>query len=138
MTGETGRQAAIADARALLEVLSQNGWQEAHVIVGGTEIFIARDGGRVNPMRVATAAPSLASLADRCIIDVTAPHVATLVGVAALGTQVFVGQTVATIAVLGKDEEVLALKAGTVFEVAAAPGDLLEFGTLILTLSGLA
>lgn len=124
--------AAIDDARALLDALLANDWRDAHVAVGDTEIFIARAGGRPNPM-VAAPVPAPAHAAARGQA-VTAPHVATLVSTAPLGASVDTGQAVATIRVLGDETAVLAPFAGRIAALSAAPGALLEFGMPIVLL----
>lgn len=135
--------AALDDARGLLDALLASDWKDAHVVAGATEIFIARDGGRANPMRAAPvaavvdAAPdAVASAAEE--IAITAPHVATLVRTAVLGEHVAVGQVLATLSVLDAEEPLVAEQAGRVGMIQAEAGALLEFGTPILTLSAAA
>jgi len=131
--------AALDDARALLDTLLTSNWQDAHVVSGGTEIFIARDGGRPNPMRRAANAPAktsaAAAVAAPALTEVAAPHVATLVDSVAVGARIVSGQVIATIRVLDADEPIFAPCSGTVTAVAAASGAMLEFGTPIMTLS---
>lgn len=131
-------QSAIDDARALLDTLLASDWQDAHVVSGTTEIFIARDGGRPNPMRQAVTAPVATSSAPEERQEpgqaVTAPHVATVVNVVAIGTLVESGARVATIRVLDTEEVVVAPHAGTVTAIHADAGTLVEFKTPILSL----
>ena len=131
-------QSAIDDARALLDTLLTSGWQDIHVESGTTEIFIARDGGRSNPMRQVPAFPVAASAAQEepedQVHSVTAPHVATVVDVAAIGTWVDDGARVATIRVLDVEEMVAAPHAGTIIAIHAEVGALVEFMTPILSL----
>ncbi|KMS58752.1 biotin/lipoyl-containing protein [Sphingobium cupriresistens] len=138
--GKNPAIAAIDDARALLDTLLTHGWQQLHVASGDTEIFLARDGGCANPMRVA-------ALPDAVVIPtpqagpetlVSAPHVATLEQALAAGTQVTVGQTVATVRVLDEQEDIAAPVSGTIVRVDAAPGALLEYGAPLLSIAGLA
>lgn len=137
-------QSAIDDARALLETLLSGGWQDIHVASGETEIFIARDGGRPNPMRCGATSATLATNPqplDRSPDQdhvVTAPHVATVVEVLAVGTHVESGARVATIRVLESEEPVAAPSTGVVTAVHAGIGALVEFKMPILSLGAFA
>lgn len=127
---------AIADARALLDTLLSSGWQDMHVVSGGTEIFLARNGGGANPMRAAAlhvAAPD--TLATGPETAVKAPHVATLVDVLAVGTRVEAGQKVATLHVLDAEQAVEAPVSGIVVRLDAAAGDLLDYGAALLQIA---
>ncbi len=131
---------AIDDARALLDTLLANDWQELHVVSGDTEIFLARNGGGANPMRAAPPAapvavpppPSPAPASER---SVTAPHVATLVDALPVGTRVAAGDRVATLHVLDDREDVAAPVAGTILRVDATPGALLDYGASLLVIA---
>ena len=132
MTGAKASAArAIADARALLAAMLANGWSEIQVVSGDTEILIASDAGRANPVagrgegRQALGAPNMRYM-------VVAPNVATLVVVLAAGTSVTAGDALATLELLGVEFRIFADRAGSVDEVYVVPGDLLEFGTQIL------
>lgn len=141
---------AINDARALLDTLLASGWQELHVVSGDTEIFLARQGGGANPMRVAPApvsvqapvptqaAPGAVAIAPAAETVVTAPHVATLVDALAPGEAVKAGQTIATLRVLDETETVEAPVAGTIVRVEAAAGDLLDYGAPLLCIAEVA
>lgn len=130
---------AIIDARALLDALVTNGWKEMHVVSGDSEIFLARQGGRANPMRhipvpaPPAPAPSTEGGQGR-ETKVQAPHVATLVSVLAVGTSVAAGQSVATLRVLEAETEVAATVGGTIVRVDAVPGDLLDYAALLLSI----
>lgn len=130
---------AINDARALLDALVTNGWKEMHVVSGDSEIFLARQGGRANPMRhVAVPAQPVTAPATQGgqgrETEVQIPHVATLVRVLAVGTSVAAGQSVATLRVLEVESEVAATVGGTIVRVDAAPGDLLDYAALLLSI----
>lgn len=131
---------AIDDARALLGTLLSGGWQELHVVSGNTEIFIAREGGRPNPMRqaLAAAAPPASTAAPQVEEVVTAPHVATVVDVLPVGTTVAAGERIATIRVLDGEEIVASPAAGRVAAIHAAAGALVEYKAPIVSLSGAA
>ncbi len=137
MNSDTPMDRAITDARALLDTLLTSDWQDMHVLSGGTEIFIARTGGRANPMRSASeplAPPSPAPVAAP-ETPITAQHVATLVDIAPVGTVVQAGQKVATIRVLDEEEALLAPVAGHITDSAAAEGALIEYGMTILRIA---
>lgn len=132
--------AAIDDARALLDTLLTHGWQQLYLVSGDTEIFLARDGGGSNPMRMVAAAPVVTAPAAQAGPEtaVPVPHVATLEQVLAVGTHVIVGQTVATVRVLDEQEDIIAPVSGTIVRVDAAPGALLEYGATLLSIAGAA
>jgi len=125
-------KAAINDARALLDALLASDWGDVHVTSGGTEIFIARAAGGANPMRTSSEPAVEALRGGGTTSTVTAPHVATLVSVVPIGSNVTQGERVATIEVLNEEEMVLAPVSGRVSVVHAEQGRLLEFKTPIL------
>jgi len=132
--------AAINDARALLQTLMASDWREVHVRSGEAEIFIARQGGGANPMRepapmaaVEPASPVAAKSESNVVV--TAPHVASLTEVLPVGTVVSAGQTVATLRVLDQSDAVEAPVAGVIASVDAAVGDLLDFKASILSIT---
>lgn len=129
---------AVDDARALLDALLSSGWKDLHVLSGGTEIFIAREGGRPNPMREASVFVPVPAAEPPQEQLVTAPHVGTVVDVRALGTMIAAGDPVATIRVLEQEETITAQAAGAVIAIHAAIGALVEYKTPVLSLSGAA
>lgn len=133
---------AINDTRALLDALSANGMRETHVRSGGIEIFIARDGGGPNPMRLAPTlaaeAPAAAAPAPLALgpeVVVTAPHVATLEDVLAVGAVVVVGQKIGSLRVLDELLPIESAVAGTITGLKATPGVLLDYKAPILTIA---
>ncbi|WP_374414018.1 biotin/lipoyl-containing protein [Novosphingobium colocasiae] len=125
---------AIDDARALLEALLTSGAQQIHLDSGGTEIYIARMGAAPSPMRARAAAALTAPAASLgAEVAIKAPHVATLVQVLGVGTQVTAGQAVATVHVLDEPEDIVSPVAGVITGIGAAAGDLLDYGTVVLT-----
>ncbi|MGE4303207.1 MAG: hypothetical protein AB7E24_04135 [Novosphingobium sp.] len=129
---------AITDARALLDTLLSSGWQELHLVSGNTEIFLARNGGGLNPMRacgpVTGDVPLPASTDDRPETVVKAPHVATLVDALPAGTAVIAGQKVATLRVLDESEAIEAPVSGTISGHGAAAGDLVDYGAPLVSI----
>ncbi|WP_313804654.1 hypothetical protein [Sphingobium sp.] len=126
---------ALNDARALLDTLLASGWQDMHAVSGRTEIFIARTGGRANPLRRQAVVAEVPVTVDGPQTAIATEHVSTLVDVLSVGTPVVAGQKVATVRVL---EEEMALLSPVVGRVAASPvqpGTLVEFGTTILSIA---
>lgn len=121
---------AIVDARALLAELVATGWTDIHVATQGIEIFIATAAGRQNPM----AGPDHVDLHQDLQV-ILAPHVATLVEVAAAGTAVEKGQRIARIEVLDIGTALYAPADGVIRTVHASSQDLIEFGSAILTIA---
>lgn len=136
MTAIEGDSAAkaINDACALLNTLIVSEMVEMHVVSGDIEIYIARQGGGTNPMRVgkATVPAKMAEVPQPTYL--TAPHVATLVDVIAAGSKVTQGDWIATLRVIGDTHQISATSSGHVTEVFAMQGDLLEFGMQIASL----
>lgn len=137
---------AINDTRALLDALSANGLRETHVRSDEIEIFIARDGGGSNPMRLVPAptadttpqpGPEIAPtvVARGPDIVMTAPHVATLEDVLAVGAVVVMGQKIGSLRVLDELLPIEAAVAGTITGLTATPGVLLDYKAPILTIA---
>ena len=120
---------AINDARALLATFVAGDRAYVHVESGGTEIFIAREGGIANPLRTVADPPAApATTAPLSVDRLTAPHVATIVSVLPVGSEVAAGEAIATLSVLGEKESLPAAKAGPVTKVLAEPGALVGYG----------
>jgi len=129
---------AITDVRALLDTFISSDWQELHVVSGEIEIFIARAGGGANPMRLGTAVGDTelpAAPATGAETSVMAQHVATLVHVLPVGTDLKAGDTVATIRVLDTEEAIPAPVAGRIMSLSADVGALVEYGMPILSIA---
>lgn len=133
-------EAAVDDLRALMTSFLDGDWTETHVIDARGEIFIARKGGGPNPLLGEIAdsydAPedAIDVPAAGALRDLVAPHVATLVSIVARGVQVTAGAELARLSVLDKEEAFLAPSDGKVAEVCAAPGALVEHGTILIRL----
>lgn len=125
--------AAIDDARALMDALLANDWAQVHVAGDDFAIFIARADGGANPLLAATEpeAPVAAATAAP-VRTMTAPHVATLDWIAAVGDQIDPGQMLARLSVLDEPTELAAQGGGTVVRVYAVPGALVEYGAPLL------
>ncbi|ASY44098.1 hypothetical protein CJD35_06260 [Sphingobium xenophagum] len=138
MSSDNNMDRAITDARALLDTLVSSDWQELHVVSGETEIFIARAGGGFNPMRLGAAvadAELTAAPAAGPETSVTAQHVATLVQVLPVGTDLKEGDILATIRVLDTEEAIPAPVAGRIASLSADVGSLVEYGMPILSIA---
>jgi acetyl-CoA carboxylase biotin carboxyl carrier protein len=129
----------IANSRALLRLFSQSDYGELHVRSGDFEMFVARAGGRRNPMRDAVLAPAPAPApAARAAFLVTAPHIASLVSTLPVGSVVAAGDKVARIALLDEAIDIVADQAGTIDTLLAQPGALIEYATPLLSLTSAA
>lgn len=129
-------EAAVDDLRALMDEVIAGDFRELRITDSGTEIFISRDVGAVDPLRLpAHAHATLGS--DRSVStrtgEVTAPHVCTLASLSlGVGDVLTANTTIGTIAVLDKPIDLVATSGGEILEVLASPGQLLEYGDLIL------
>ncbi|MFD2578915.1 biotin/lipoyl-containing protein [Novosphingobium colocasiae] len=92
-------------------------------------------GAAPSPMRAraVAVAPPVAPAALGTEVAIKAPHVATLVQVLGVGTPVSAGQAVATVHVLDEPEDIVSPVAGVITGIGAAAGDLLDYGTVVLT-----
>jgi len=140
---DTARR-AIDNARALSVTMLDQGWGTVHVSSAECEIFLTRGEGKIDPLSPAAAAPvaaapvavvePTAAAASAPAVEITAPHVASVVSLLAVGTPVQSGQAVATLRVLEDTVEILATCAGTIQAHGAAAGELAEFGARLITL----
>ena len=132
---------AIDTARGLSVTMIDQGWGTVYVSCADGEFFLSREAGKVDPLSpVAVAAAPVAAapapVAPAAVpaIEVKAPHVATIVSLAPVGSVVQAGQAIATVRVLDETIEVAAAAAGTVLAHVAQPGALAEYGNILLTL----
>lgn len=130
-----GDTKAINDARALLAALIAGDQRDIHVRLGDTEIFIARQDGRSNPMRAEKSNPTPQLGEQTVVADILAPHVSNLIDVLAVGSVVASGDWVATISVLDDEHHVFASAAGEVAEIFSEKGAFLEYGSRMLSIS---
>lgn len=131
-----GQALAINNARALLATLVAGDVLDVYVALEGTEIFIARQGGRSNPMRVTKVESIPKHSTSSSLTEINAPHVSTLVEILAVGKPVVTGDWVATVRVLEDEHQITAPSDGSVIETFGVKGSLLQFGDLILTIAG--
>lgn len=123
---------AVNDARALLREFQRSKLRACHLRTNAMELFLTRDPALRPPARAAPTAPAAE---PPVLAHLTAPHLATLVEMLAVGSAVSAGTTLARIALL--EEEILlhAEHDGVVAAHHATQGDLLEYGQRILHLA---
>lgn len=131
-----GDAKAINDARALLATLVAGDTRDIYVRSGSTEIFIARQDGRPNPMRAQKPNPTRHLDEQTLVADILAPHVSNLIDMLVVGSVVASGDWVATVSVLDDEHQVFASTAGAVAESFSVKGAFLEYGSRILSISG--
>ena len=132
---DEGARKAIDNARALTVTMLEQGWSTVHIASSEGEFFLAKGSGHRDPLSpgaTVVAAPPAPPVAPA--VDVKAPHVATIVFLASVGSVVAAGQSIATLRVLDTTSEVAAPAAGTIAGQGAAEGDLAEFGTVLVRL----
>jgi biotin carboxyl carrier protein len=128
--------AVVDDLRALMQTFLSGDWRELHIADGDTEIFIARDESGADPLIGRTGQGGDAALAPNKLRDVTAPHICTVDSFAIMqGSPVREGDLVATVSVLDEAVQIFAPCAGMISSVAAPPGTLAEFGTLLVQIA---
>jgi biotin carboxyl carrier protein len=131
----------IATTRALLRMFEQSGYGDLHVRVGDYALFVARTGGRVNPLRVAVPEKPITVAATAAVLPkpaasstISAPHIATMLSAIPVGSAILAGDHVARIVLLGEAIDLTAEHAGLVEAIIAQPGALLEYGAPIVTI----
>ena len=140
ITLDNNARKAIDNARALSVTMIDQGWGTVHVSSADCEIFLTRGEGRIDPLLPAPVAAAVAAVAAPApdvgllAVEVTAPHVATVVSLAAVGAVVQAGQTVATLRVLDETSEIAAPVDGTVESHGVLTGELAEYGSRLVTL----
>ena len=129
----------VNDARVLLGQLRRSQWGELHVRTPQGEIFIARHGGRPNPMqRATTQAVAANEDAGAATIPaagyvVRAPHVGTVLAALPARARVEANGVVCRLSVLGEVIAVSSPHAGVVGEVFAVDGELVEYESPLFT-----
>ena len=137
MNGGTGSTASLNDARALLDTLVSQGWQSAVVRVGDSEFLLSRDEllERDFPADAVGEAVAAPLAAPPQLQTVSAPHIGTLVEIAAVGSTVTKGGLVAVLTVLEERVEISASESGKVLGHKVQPGALVEYGGVLAELS---
>ena len=138
MTGRAGSVASLSDVRALMDTFTSQGWQSAVVRVGDSEFLFSRDVLLERALPVAADSPALAAepVAEAAKLQwVVAPHVATLMEIAEVGSLVTKGEVVAVLSVLGERVEIFAPASGQVLGHKTEPGALVEYGQILAELT---
>ena len=138
MTGLAGSLASLHDVRALMDTFVSQGWQSAVIRAGDCEFVFSRDAllERALPVAAAIAAPAAAPVAATAKLQsVLAPHVATLMEIAAVGSMIAKGGQVAVLSVLEERVEIFAATSGHILEHKAEPGALVEYGQVLAELT---
>lgn len=136
-------RSAITNARALLDAMLAGGWEQVCITGEEGDYFLARSPGTPNPLLapVAVALPAVEPAAGQQTSarsqthNVKAPHVGTVVWIAAVGADIGKGEVAARIAVLDETMEIAASNGGVVSSHAARIGDLVEYGHDLVTLA---
>lgn len=131
-------ETAIDDLRALMTALTASDWRELHLADGETEIYIAREGSHGNPMvglgtdgDAVDHGPPPGPLQDLCAL-----HVCTIAALhAQLGDYVEENAEVVSISVLDEITALVAPCGGVIVDLCVSPGELAEFGTVILRIA---
>ena len=134
MTGRAGSVASFNDVRALMDTFVSQGWQSVVIRSGDCEFLFSRDTLLERALPVAAASAVLAAAPAAAPVKlqaVLAPHVATLVEIAAVGSMIAKGGRVAVLSVLEERVEISARASGQVLGHKAAPGALVEFGQVL-------
>lgn len=137
--------ATITDIRALLIAFEKCGYSALTLEMGDTAVHFARGDGAGSPFLAPAAiapppaAEPIAEAAASAVkvpgAAVTAPHIGTFVSALPVGTQVAVGDIVATIRVLDETVAIAAPCHGTVASVSLVPEDLAEYGMTLVTIT---
>jgi biotin carboxyl carrier protein len=130
MNGRAGSITLLNDARALLDTLVSQGWKSAVVRVGDSELTLSRDAllERDFPADTVGEVGGAPTAASPQLQIVSAPHIGTLVEIAAVGSMITKGGVVAVLTVLEERVEICAPAAGQVHGHRAQPGALVEYG----------
>ena len=138
MTGRAGSAQSLSDVRALMDTFVSQGWQSAVIRVGDSEFLFSRDALLERALPVAADHPALAAepgAAPTKLQSIVAPHVATLMEIAEVGSLVTKGEVVAVLSVLEERVEIFATASGGVLGHKAEPGALVEYGQILAELT---
>ena len=117
------------EVRALLRAFGQSDLKSLHVVKPDMEVFFTRDATirpDARPQSPEPAAPG---------VELLAPHLGTLVQLAAAGTLVAAGDVYGKLAVLDELRDLAAAHAGVIAGHCRALGDLVEFGQPVALLA---
>ncbi len=123
-------QSPLDEAAAFFDLFLKSDWASCHVRGEAVEIFVAREPGHANPMLGIVEAA--AAHVDETML--TAPHLGTLVELAAIGTPIAPGERYGVIELLGESIDLIADRAGTIGRHVGRAGALVEFEDILATL----
>lgn len=121
----------IDEIRAMLRDFRQSPWLDFHVVSDGWKIFLAKPGGKANPM-LGVAVGEMENAAS--LLSVDAPHLGLFSTRVEVGSQVEAGACIGVLKVLDRITEVCAERAGLVDAVFFKDGDLVEYGEPMIAL----
>ena len=119
------------EAVAFFDLFLNSEWASCHARGGAIELFVARDAGHPNPM-LGFADDEIAVATDETML--TAPHLGTLVDLAAVGSRVTAGERYGTIELLGEPIELIADCDGTIGRHIGRSGALVQYEEALATL----
>jgi acetyl-CoA carboxylase biotin carboxyl carrier protein len=126
---------SVDDVRALLRDFRQSPWFDLHVKSADWCIFLAKPGGKANPMLAVDAGEAAVEAADLGdAISIGAPHLGLFSPHVDVGAQVAAGVSIGVLNVLDRATEVIAESAGIVEAVFFQEGDLVEYGEALVTI----
>lgn len=122
----------LGEVSALLELFRGSDWRDLHLRTPHYSLFLAKQNGASNPMLNHLESPDTALEAAAAVVR--APHVATVVSVLSVGTQVQAGTLVGEVEVLGEHVALFAPRSGSVGAIIAPVGSLVEYDAPMLTI----
>ena len=122
----------LREVSLLLEQFQNAEWRDLYMRTERYSLFIAKPGGARNPMLGEPLAKAAAPIDVAAANTISAPHLATVSSLLAVGSDVQRGTVVGQIEVLGAREDIVSNTSGIVAEVLAPVGTLVEYETPLL------
>jgi biotin carboxyl carrier protein len=119
------------EARALLRTFLKSDWKSCDIVTDRLTLFASRDPA----IRAQQARQVLPTPAPVHTVELCAPHLGTLVSLAAPGTRLEPGTVYGRVAILDEERDVLADQAGLVASHHQQIGALVEFGQPLVSLT---
>lgn len=125
----------VDEIRATLRDFRQSPWLDLAVRSADWQIFMAKPGGKSNPLLEATQAEGVIEAGtDAVTTSVSAPHLGLFAHSVEAGAQVAAGDSLGVLNALDRATSVVAESAGVVHAVFFEDGDLVEYGEVLVTL----
>jgi biotin carboxyl carrier protein len=125
----------VDEIRAILRDFRQSPWLDLRVRSADWQIFMAKPGGKPNPLLDATQAESAGEVdTAAATVPVSAPHLGLFTRSVEAGAQVAAGDSLGVLNVLDRATPVVAESAGVVQAVFFEDGDLVEYGEVLVAL----